>query len=268
MANKGRLNPYPKIVAELGPGDSLGIGLSALISGCDQYFAFDIVDFTNIERNMLIFEELITLFNNREPIPDGKEFPNLKPYLETYDFPTDILGEDRLGDALEASRLDAIRSSLMNNHGNDSMVQFKVPWHDASVLQDESVDMIYSQAVLEHVDDLRDTYKFMKKWLKPDGYMAHQIDFKCHGTADEWNGHWTYSDLTWELIKGKRPYLINREPHSTHVKLLNEAGFEVLSNITYKAKSCLKRNRLASRFKTISDSDLCTSGTYVQAVKP
>jgi len=39
MAKRNGLNPYPRIVAELGPGDSLGIGLAALISGCDKYFA-------------------------------------------------------------------------------------------------------------------------------------------------------------------------------------------------------------------------------------
>lgn len=267
MANKSRLNPYPKIVAELGPGDSLGIGLSALISGCEQYFAFDIVDFTHIERNMRIFEELVTLFKNREPIPDDKEFPNVKPYLKTYDFPGDILDDDRMGVALEASRLEAIRSALMNKCGNDSMIQFKVPWHDASVLQDESVDMIYSQAVLEHIDDLKETYKFMKKWLKPDGYMTHQVDFKCHGTADEWNGHWACSDLMWKLIKAKKPYLLNREPHSTHVGILNEEGFTVLCNITYQSKSNLNKSRLAPKFKNMSDADLCTSGAYIQAVK-
>lgn len=32
MAKKNGLNPYPKIVAELGPGDSLGIGLADTLS--------------------------------------------------------------------------------------------------------------------------------------------------------------------------------------------------------------------------------------------
>ncbi len=267
MANKSRLNSYPKTVAELGPGDSLGIGLSALISGCDQYFAFDIVDFANIERNMRIFEELVELFENRKPIPDDREFPNVKPYLETYNFPEDILDNERLGDALEKSRLEAIKSALKNMNRKDSKIQYKVPWYDAKVLQDESVDMIYSQAVLEHIDDLRGAYKVMKKWLKPDGYMAHQVDFKCHGTAEEWNGHWAYSDFMWKLIKGKRPYLLNREPYSTHARILNEEGFKVLLNIMYQSESNLKRSQLAPKFKTTSDTDLCTSGAYMQAVK-
>ena len=31
MAKANGLNPYPEVVAELGPGDSLGTGLAALI---------------------------------------------------------------------------------------------------------------------------------------------------------------------------------------------------------------------------------------------
>ncbi len=47
IAKENGLNTSPRIVAELGPGDSLGIGLAALIGGCDRYFAFDIVRFAN-----------------------------------------------------------------------------------------------------------------------------------------------------------------------------------------------------------------------------
>ena len=87
MAKKSGLNPYPKIVAELGPGDSLGIGLSALVSGCEKYFALDIVEYSNIERNLMIFEELVSLFSKRTDIPENNEFPNVKPSLEDYSFP-------------------------------------------------------------------------------------------------------------------------------------------------------------------------------------
>ncbi|RJP62040.1 MAG: hypothetical protein C4541_00460 [Candidatus Auribacter fodinae] len=57
--------------------------------------------------------------------------------------------------------------------------------------------MIFSQAVLEHIDNLPEAYESMRLWLKPDGFMSHQIDFKCHGTAEEWNRHWAYSQSEW-----------------------------------------------------------------------
>ena len=267
MAKSNGLNPYPKIVAELGPGDSLGIGIAALISGCDKYFAFDVVEHANTERNLKIFDELVTLFRNRAAIPGEDEFPKVKPYLEGYDFPADILDEDRLQHALEKSRIEKIRDAISHPHRNSSLIQYKVPWYNASILEKESVDMIYSQAVLEHVDDLRNTYKSMHLWLKSTGYISHQIDFKCHGTADEWNGHWKYSDFMWKLIRGKRPYLLNREPHSTHITILKEEGYGVVCDKKIKSKSSLTIDDLASRFKSISDNDLTTSGAFIQATK-
>jgi hypothetical protein len=267
MAESNGLIPFPKTVAEVGPGDSLGIGLAALISGCEKYFAFDVVAHANVKRNLKIFDELVDLFRNRKAIPGDDEFPKVKPNLDEYRFPADILDENRLQHALEKSRLERIRDSIIYSQNDDSLIQYMVPWYDASVLRKESVDMIYSQAVLEHVNDLRNTYKAMNLWLKSNGYMSHQIDFKSHGVADEWNGHWAYSDFTWKLIKGKRPYLLNREPHSTHLSILNEEGFRVVCDRTIKSESNLNREDLAPRFKSISDDDLTTSGAFIQAAK-
>ena len=129
------------------------------------------------------------------------------------------------------------------------------------------MDMIYSQAVLEHVDDLTGAYRAMRRWLKPAGYMSHQIDFKSHGTADEWNGHWAYSDLMWAVIRGRRPYLLNREPHSSHIAILEREGFTIRCDKTVKTCSNLARDALAQRFRSISDDDLTTSGAFIQAVR-
>jgi len=267
MAKSNGLNACPKIVAELGPGDSLGIGLAALISGCDKYFAFDVVEHASAERNIRIFDELVTLFESRENIPGDDEFPNAKPYLDLYDFPVDILDENKLQLALEKSRIEKIRESIANLQRKDSLIEYKVPWYGASILEKESVDMIYSQAVLEHVDDLRDAYKSMRLWLKATGYISHQIDFKCHGTADDWNGHWVYSDFMWKLIRGKRPYLLNREPHSTHTNILLEEGYRIVCDVKSKSESRLAADDFASRFQSISNDDLTTSGAFIQAVK-
>ncbi|MEE9393208.1 MAG: methyltransferase domain-containing protein [Planctomycetota bacterium] len=266
MAKTNGLNPHPKVVAELGPGDSLGMGLAALISGCDKYFAFDVVHHADTETNLKIFDELVTLFRNRTPIPGDEEFPKVRPHLDNYDFPADFLDESRLKQALEPSRLEKIREAIKLTQAGNPLIQYKVPWYDSGVLERESVDMIYSQAVLEHVDDLRNTYKSMRLWLKPTGYMSHQIDYKCHCTADEWNGHWAYSKLTWKLIKGKRPFLLNREPHSTHVTMMKDEGFEIVCEKKIKTPSKLIPTDLASRYRSISDDDLTTSGAFIQAL--
>ena len=187
--------------------------------------------------------------------------------MADYAFPSDILDDERLQTVLETSRLETIRNSIMTSAQDDSFIQYKVPWNDSNVLEKESVDMIYSQAVLEHVDDLPFTYQSMKLWLKPTGYISHEIDFKCHGTSYEWNGHWTYSDFMWKLLRGNRTYLLNREPHSTHIKMMKSEGFDIVCDKPSKATSDITKDDLAPRFQSISDQDLLISDSFIQGIK-
>ena len=57
----------PKHIVELGPGDTLGTGFAALITGADKYYALDIVRYTNVEESLKIFDELVLLFKNSIP---------------------------------------------------------------------------------------------------------------------------------------------------------------------------------------------------------
>src|SRR4051794_13392029 len=45
-------------MVELGPGDSLGVGMAALLSGVDHYIALDRTRYAEAERNLRIFDEL------------------------------------------------------------------------------------------------------------------------------------------------------------------------------------------------------------------
>jgi hypothetical protein len=92
------------------------------------------------------------------------------------------------------------------------MVRYAVPWWASDVVEPGSVEMIFSQAVLEHVDDLRGTYAAMASWSTPTGFLSHEIDFRSHGLARDWDDHWTIPDRQWRVIRGRRPYLINRAP--------------------------------------------------------
>jgi SAM-dependent methyltransferase len=269
--------PFPvESVAELGPGNSLGIGLAAMLSGANKYFAFDIIEQADTNRNRKVFEKLISLFRRRENIPDSAEFPLLKPYMESYDFPKHILTEEYLGETLKQERLESIRKGLSNLSSASSdniQLRYFVPWNDPDVIRKGSVDMVYSQAVMEHVDDLDFTYKTLNKWLKPKGFMCHQIDFKSHDITREWNGHWRYSDEEWEALRVKKPYLLNREPYSKHIEYMQKNGFKVIFERKIKNASeiknaeGIKRTELAQRFKDMSDDDLTTSGVFFLATK-
>jgi len=263
----GAFFEVPKIVAELGPGDSLGMGLCTLLSGAEKYYAFDVVKYANPSKNLAIFEELIELFKNKSSIPDNKEFPLVKPYLDDYFFPIEILNNDLLKTTLSEKRLNNIRESIKNPEGANSIITYQVPWNDSSVIRKNSVDMIFSQATLEHVDDIENTYTVMHKWLNPNGFMSHQIDLKCHGTSSQWNGHWTYSDLMWKIIRGRRQWLLNRFPCSEHIRLLEQNNFNITCIKKIKSPSKIRKELLNNKFKNISAEDLKTSGLFFIAKK-
>ncbi len=265
MADRVGLNTHPQVVAELGPGDSLGIGLAALLSGARQYYAFDVVEYADLSRNLDVLDELIELFEDRAALPGDDEFPEMKPRLEDYGFPT-FLNDERLNEALAPARVDRIRAALADP-GADTMIQYKVPWFDAEVADGGSVDLVFSQAAMEHVDDLAGAYQAMHRWLSDSGYISHQIDFRCHGTAGEWNGHWRHGDLTWRIIRGRSPYLLNRAPYSAHLKLCDAVGFEVVQERRVSSESSFGIDALAPRFRDMAENDLTTSGAFIQARK-
>ncbi len=267
LAAASGLPTDPRVIAELGPGDSLGIGLAAMLTGADKYYAFDVVAHANVERNLGVFDELLALLQARAPIPGNDEFPRVKPALDDYAFPHAVLDDARLARALAPERIARIRASLSDTTAAASMIEYRVPWADASVVRPDSVDMIFSQAVLEHIDDLRGAWRAMHDWLRPGGFVSHQIDYKAHRTSPLWNGHWAMSDLQWKLLRGRRPYLLNREPHSTHLRLIRESGLQLVNEIRARSEPAVPRDKLAPRYRELSDNDLTTSGAFVQATK-
>lgn len=257
----------PRHVAELGPGFSIGIGLAGLLAGAERYHGLDTKSYDIEEPTRRVFEELVRLYEARAPIPDEAELPEVKPRLDDYRFPAHILGEDRLRRALDPARISRIRRTLSGEGRGDAMVRYVAPWNDAAVVQAGALDWIFSQAVMEHVDDLADAYGACVRWLRPGGVMTHQIDFRCHNTASRWNGHWARSDATWRLIRGARPFLLNREPCSRHRELMRDAGFEILGERLASLPDGISRAALAPRFRDLSNADLATSGAFIAARK-
>jgi hypothetical protein len=266
MYSAGILRSNPQAVAELGPGDSLGVGLCALLSGARYYYAFDAVRHTAADQNMRIFEELVGLFSKRADIPDEKEFPLLKPPLKFYGFPSQILPDHLVGTTLAGLHIEAIKRSISGNEP-ESYIRYAAPWNTEGQLQPEIVDLIISQAVLEHVEDIGSTYRALFKWLKPGGVMTHTIDFKSHGLTRAWNGHWTISAPLWKIMKGSRPYLLNRLPRSAHISEIERAGFRIAYEEKYEMPPIV-RGELAREFTDMSDEDLKTSGTFIICLKP
>ena len=257
-------NGVPENVAELGPGDSLGIGLASLLCGTKHLYALDVVKYWDNKRNLEIFEELVALFRSRANIPDDIEYPLIKPKLESYNFPSGILSDNLLQETLAESRLNAIRKEIMDiDSPANSFIKYYIPWNGSGIIKPGCIDFIFSQSVLQHVEDFENAYSAMKKWLKPSGLMSHTIDFKSMGVTPSWNGYWMFSDFEWNIVKGGKVFLINRQPFSKHMELHSKYGFKILINVPTRSENKLNRNQLSGKFRNLSEEDITTSGTYI-----
>jgi hypothetical protein len=256
----------PDALAELGPGSSLGIGLAALLSGVRRYYALDVVGYANTECNLIVLDQLVDFFNKRLGRP-SKGWPDYDQYLDSNLFPGHILTNRVLDAALTKERIESIRHALLNTSDEGSIIKYVVPWNESHSIREESVDVILSHSVLEHVTELEQTYNACSLWLRPNGWMSHQIDLRSHHLTKAWNGHWVYPEWLWEIIVGKRPYLINRQPFSRHVELLKESGFELVCKLKRHDTGGIERSHLASCWKNLSEDDFTCSGTFIQARK-
>jgi hypothetical protein len=255
-------------LVELGPGDSLGIGLGALLSGVEHYIALDVVRYADKATNLRIFDELITLFEARAPVPDDTEFPLLRPPLESYEFPAEALSPARLQVTLHSNRVEAIRAAI--EHADETThrgpLVYIAPWKPG-VIEPGTVDLVLSQSVLQYPPELEGLYCEMCDWLRPGGVLSHEIDFKSLGLTVEWNGHWSCSEVLWQLTAGRRRHKSNREPHSAHIALIERTGLRVACDERVVRPSGITRTQLARRFRHLSDQDLTTSSAFIQAVK-
>jgi len=270
MQQKG-LTEIPHSMAEMGPGDSLGVGLAAMLTGVQHYRVLDVDLFAKPAENLRMLEELVALFQRREAIPNESEFPKVEPKLTSYEFPAAILTSDLLSKTLHSERVAAIRNTLMNPSGDAESddipsIRYVVPWTDRT-LPEASVDLILSQAVLEHVSNLTEIYQAFACWLKPKGIMSHVIDFSSHNVALKWNGHLTYPDLTWKLLTGRRSCLPNRFPCSDHLALLKTNGFSVLEEERIRADNTIPRAEFNPRFRDLPEDDFKTRALYILAQK-
>jgi len=263
----------PKVVAELGPGDSIGVGLCALLSGADHYVGLDVYPFSSVQRNLDCLDELVGFFSERIGCP-GPSWLDYQEYLDEHSYPSPILTKETIEKAIEPSRVKRIREQIVTatdresqSCGTGPIIEYIVPWTDKQTVPANSIDLIVSHSVLEHVSDIDHAIDFCASVLHNGGWMSHQVDFSSHGLTDEWNGHWAISDLVWRLILGRRQFLINREPVSRILNALERNQFNIRALQKRNLKNSIDRHRLAQRFHDLSESDFSCAEALIQCRK-
>lgn len=254
LAELGESGVEPKLgaVMEIGPGDSLGVGLAALLSGVERYVAVDWVAHTDVADNLRVFDELAALFAARASIPGDEGFP--RPVAAN-------------GVGCSPERVRRIRESVTAGAASD-LVTYLAPYRIGDLPEENFADFVVSHAVMEHVDEAESLYAAIFRWLRPGGSASFVIDYRCHRTSSRWNGHWAYSDREWSRIRADRPYSLNRLPHSEHMRLMAKCGYRIDREKRQRTPSEIDRRELSPRFANLTPDDLETSGSRVLASRP
>jgi SAM-dependent methyltransferase len=112
-------------------------------------------------------------------------------------------------------------------------------------LAEDSVDLIVSRSVLEHVrrDDVEPLLADLRRVLRPGGAMVHVIDMrdhmhlvpshgKCGPSWSETSGDWldalTYPEWLYRAMFSRSTALINRIRVDEWLTLFGRSGFEVI----------------------------------------
>ncbi len=132
-------------------------------------------------------------------------------------------------------------------------------------IPDQSVDFIWSQAVLEHVrkEDFVGTVREMYRVLSPQGVCSHRVDLKDHlGGA---LNNLRFSQQTWESrFMTQSGFYTNRIRYKEMLGIFEDAGFAVeVVHVARFAKLPTPRWCLAPQFRSIPTDELLVSGFKV-----
>lgn len=264
------LGTHPRVVVELGPGQSLGVAAASLLTGAERYIGLDVRAYALPEVDVLTLSELEQLLDRREPVPGAGEFPRLYPQLPDCRFPASVLTPERLQQALAPERRARIRKALASR-GTDGeiAVSYLVPWR-ARDLPEGEADLVITQAVMQciPVSIVPEVYRALYASLRPGGVAMHQIDFAFPLGTPYWNYHRAYPEGAWYLVDYGREYTVTRLMLSEHLAAARDAGFQEVEVLDIPGRGGLTRRQVTGRFRSIADRDFDTAAAFVILQRP
>lgn len=143
------VNIKGKNILELGPGSDFGIGLLILAMGARQYNALDV--------NNLV-----------ENVPPE--------FYET------LFGVISCNTTLFETKEEVLRRQLeKTKQGNNERLNYVCKNDfDVRIFGKESIDIVFSQAAIEHFDDIGRTFSQLSEVVRPGGFLVAEIDLGTH----------------------------------------------------------------------------------------
>lgn len=211
---------------ELGPGDSLFSALTSWAVGSSKCYLIDVADFATKDINS--YKAMINFLNEK-----GFALPQFHS----------------TGEILSHCHVSYLTSGLAS----------------LKSIPDNSVDFIWSQAVLEHIRkrEFFSTLKELHRISKQNGVSSHEIDLRDH-LAFALN-NLRFSEKIWESeFMARSGFYTNRIRYQEMLNLFNQAGFAHEVVVTNRwDKLPTPRSAMAKEFSCIPEEDLCLSGFTV-----
>ena len=225
----GRLDG--KTVLEIGPGDSLASAVSARAYGAAETCLVDAGAFAS--REVAIYRAMASLLAEA-----GYAVPELS----------------------DAITLEDVLARCSARYLTLGVKSFET-------LPDGCVDFIWSHSVLEHIplNELPLLMREMRRVLKPEGCMSHNIDYQDH------LGHalnsLRFSEEIWESpLMSNAGFYTNRVRGLTMHSMMREAGFELAKEDFGRWPELpTPRASLAARFRNLEDDELLIRTSHVLA---
>ncbi|HED39460.1 MAG TPA: methyltransferase domain-containing protein [Chromatiales bacterium] len=141
-----------KSVLEYGPGDLPGVGMLMYAHGAEKVICVDRFSMVSInQKNTQILENIISRL-------DGEALERVMSCFNDFGEISSGFAENRICYYIHPNGLSGLKNS---------------------------VDLVYSRAVLEHVNDLYATFLDMASALKTGGTAIHKVDLKSHGLHEK-----------------------------------------------------------------------------------
>jgi SAM-dependent methyltransferase len=212
----------PFVVLELGPGDSLLTALLAQAHGASRSLLVDVGPFA--ADDLGIYQRAARWLKQQGlPIPD-------------------ISG---------AHSIPSMLLSCNATYATNGLASLRE-------IPDASVDLVFSQAVLEHVRrrEFEDVLFELRRILKPSGVGSHEVDL-----ADHLGGglnNLRFSEKVWEADwMARSGFYTNRIRYQEMLGHFDRTGFDAkVTSLTRWGTMPTPRQRMSARFAKLPDDDL------------
>jgi len=216
----GNLNG--KTILEIGPGDSIATAILASSFGA-QTIMVDAGSYAS--KNIEIYRDMVNGFQNKGLV-----------------FSFDINNINTIEELLFSCNARYLTNGL------NSLLK----------IDSNSVDLIFSQAVLEHIrkNEFIDTMNHYYRILKKKGVCSHQIDLRDHlgGSLNNLR----FSENIWESkFFSSSGFYTNRIRFFEMIKIFEKIGYKTLVTKTYSwSELPISRIKLNCDFENLNEEDL------------